>query len=113
MCWRQDFCVEMVRKNVWTATDGQVAVKLLQVRETAAENDDLRIEEIDDTGQRAAEARFVALQRRFAGRIAGAGALVDERRGERFPGMLRVVARQRRSAQIGFDAAAAAAITGG
>ena len=46
MCRRQDFCVEMVRKNVWTATGGQVAVESLQVREAAAENDDLRIEQL-------------------------------------------------------------------
>lgn len=77
MCRRQDFCVEMVRKNVWTATGGQVAVESLQVRETAAENDHLRIEQIDDAGQRAPEARLVTPQRRLATYIAGFGTIID------------------------------------
>ncbi len=100
-------------KKCVTATGGEVAVKALQVRQAAAENDHLRIEQVDDTGQRAPEAPFVTLQRRFAGGIAGAGAFVDGRRGEILAGMARVVASQCRAGKVGFDAAAAPAIAGG
>ena len=107
---RNDSGMEFARKYLSTATGRQVAVQARQIGKAAAEDDDLRVKNVDDAGQRAAEACFVAPERRFAGRVAACGALVDLRRIEGFAGMLGVVARQRWPAQVGLDAATAAAI---
>ena len=68
-CAGGTMCVwKTIGKDVWTAAGRQIAIEPFEVREAAAEDDDLRVEDVDDAGQRPAEARFVALQRRLADR---------------------------------------------
>ena len=110
---RHDLRVKNVRKNVWTATGRQVAVEALQVGEPAAEHDDLRIENVDDAGQRPSESRFVALQGCFAGGVAVFGAGGDFRDFQIVASVFCVIGAQGRAAQISFDAAVTSAITDG
>ena len=54
-----------------------VCVKPVDVRQAAAQHDDIRIEDVDDLRQRARQAGFVALQRGFAVGIPGKRLLRD------------------------------------
>ena len=74
---RQESRMEYIRKDVLTATVRQIAVKTFEIRQAAAEDDDLRIEDVDDAGQRPSETRLVALQRRLATHITAFGAFID------------------------------------
>ena len=68
---RQDSRAKNIGKNVWTATVGQVAIKPFQIRQAAAKDNDLRVENVDDAGKRAPEPGFVAAESGFANEIAG------------------------------------------
>ena len=94
---RQKLCVKGVRKDVWSAAFRQVSVKPLHARQAATDDDDLRIENVDDTGQGAAEAGLKAAQRSFAGRVAGTSAMIDDIAAQVLAGMAEMVSTQRRT----------------
>src|SRR5207249_5774775 len=58
-------------------------VEDVQVREAAAEHDDIRVEDVDHVGERAPETVEVVLYDGRGGRLARCGACRDLRRGRR------------------------------
>jgi hypothetical protein len=113
MCRRQKTGAENIGKNMWTAAGGQIAVKPLQVRQAATQHDHLRIEDVDDAGQRPSQAGFVTLQGGFAIRVAGFRIGGDGGRVEGLPGMALMIGGQTGAGKIGFDTAGTTAVTGG
>lgn len=66
MLRRQELRVEYIGKNVWTAAGGQIVVKTLNVGQATPENDDLRVQQIDNPGQATPQALLVTTQAGFA-----------------------------------------------
>ncbi len=89
-----------------------VFIEPFQVGETAAEDDDMGIEDVDDTGQGAGQAGFVTAQGGFGSRVLSGGAVVDLTGGQGFAGVLMMVAAQTGAGEEGFDATVLTAITG-
>ena len=88
-----------------------VGVEPVDVRQAAAEDDDVGIEKIDDAAERARHALFVARKRRVRQHLARRRSPGDFFGGDLLPGVRRVVGRQRGAREKLFDAAAAAAVT--
>jgi len=96
---------------------GQLAVEALDVAEAAAENDRLRVDQVDDVGQGPGEPPDVALHCRLGGRLAGGGARGDLVSRDGLLSLAAaartaIVARQARAREEGLDAAAATAVAG-
>lgn len=113
MLWRHYPSVKNIGKNVLTAAIGQISVQARHFRQSATEDNDLRVENVDDSRQSAAKTPFVTLQRCFAGDVTGVSALLDCFRSQILPAVAVVVSGQRRAGEISFDAARSPAITGG
>ena len=77
MLGRQNSGLKNIGKNVLTAASRQIAIEPLHFGQATTQHNNLWVENVDDTSQRPPEPVFVALQRRFAGRIAGRGVLLD------------------------------------
>ena len=77
MLGRQDSGLKNIGKNVLTAASRQIAIKPLHFGQATAQHNNLRVENVDDAGQRTPEPVFVALQRCFAGHVAGRGEVLD------------------------------------
>jgi hypothetical protein len=63
--------VDAIREDPLAPQRRDVRVEALDVRQTPAEDDDVRVQNIDDMGKRAREPRLVTGERRKAAGIAG------------------------------------------
>jgi len=68
---RQQACVDASREDMFVPQGGCSRIKAGDVRQPAAQHDDMRIEDVDDSGQRLCQPPGVSLKRIRAGRIAG------------------------------------------
>ena len=88
-------------------------VEHVQVREPASEDDDVRVENVDDVGERTAEVIDVAREDGTGSRISSGGAHGDLRRRARHPARGAVRLLEGRAGEQRLDAATASAVAGG
>ena len=77
MLGRQNSGLKNIGKNVLTAASRQIVIEPLHFGQATAQHNNLRVENVDNASQCPPEPVFVALQRRFAGRVAGRGVLLN------------------------------------
>lgn len=94
MSGRAEASRNLGRKNVWRPVAGNVGVKAVELGQAAAQYDDFRVENVDDLREGSCQTFFIALQGRFARRVAGTGAGGNFLAGQIFAAVPQVIARE-------------------
>ena len=112
MNWRHQPSVDAVGKHVARPQFGHGVVEATDVGNPAAEHDDVRVEQVDHTGERTRQSFFITHQGGIAGAVTRLRQLRDFVCRQVFAAVAHMVGRQRSARQPGFDAAFFATVAG-